>query len=83
MSLIMPPGYTVKKLLLGWLMHFLIACAIAWVFGFAVAVFFYAAREAEWVFNRLRKGRDVRWIKSGIDVLAAVAGAVLVSWRFP
>lgn len=83
MSLIMPEGYTVKKLLLGWLMHFLIASAIAWVFGFAVAVFFYSAREAEWIINRLRKGRDVRWIKSAIDVLAAVAGAALVSWRFP
>lgn len=72
-----PPGYTTTRLVLGWISHLLIALAIAWAFGFAVAVFFYFAREFEFAFNRWRKGKSVAWMKSAIDVLAAIAGAGL------
>ena len=80
-----PAHYTTKRLLLGWLAHFGMGAAIAFVcllgqlgaghaVGYPAAI--YTFREGEQYRQRLKKGKPHVWPKVVVDVLATVAGAV-------
>ena len=82
-----PTGYTTKRLLLGWLAHFGMGAALAFVcllaqlgaghaIGYPAAI--YTFREGDQYRKRRKKRKPTVWPKVALDVLAAVLGAVAV-----
>lgn len=79
----MPEGYTVKKLLRGWLTHFGISAAggfvvaligLEWTHSIAYPTTAYGFREGEQYRQRRKRGAPEIWPKTILDVAFAGLG---------
>lgn len=80
---IMPEGYTIQKLLLGWLFHFIFSLVggfvvaligLHWAHSVAYPTVAYGFREGEQFRRRRMKGKVEIWPKTILDVLFASLG---------